>query len=505
MKILPLIIAVVAGIIIPLVVWGLNQSKPDIRFTLSDPIRIGQGGEGKIWQQMEVRNNGNIEAKDIQVKINAQVASYEISKNSEADKPEIFPSPDAFELRYFALPPGGLFAITLGSTKSRINIRDISILHSNGQGVEAFSKKSLVSAILAPIGFVLAMLFYLVLSGYFLSNEWLGNSAECYPEIFLKKRKPWYSNEKKWVRLRKKALGNVFGWSEKHDETTITKSYRILCEDRPLYLSEDEWNELRKDAEERVKDNITAKIQVSYDPIKLLLVFKLKRPVHMLESTWLALQDEANERFLTLKQRELVSASLEKFPSLLNEQIPEGINPSIWEKHLQSVEKKYVAEIVNELRISENQLEFLRQQNLSRISAENVSFLQDIVYKHTIGKIPDVREPDGADKFLKETKPEWMKEKDYIKYTKMAQRTLDFERQRKEYEEESAATAKEQVALSKKIKQVTSQLEIINQVLNDPTAIERVEEYNNPFAPGNFKNLKKIGEFLKKSNETSRK
>jgi hypothetical protein len=500
-----LIVAIIGTIVVPLGIWWLNQSKPDIRFTLSDPIRIGQGEGGKIWQQMEVRNNGNIEAKDIQAKINAPVASYELSKNSEADKPEIFPSQDVFELRYPVLPPGGLFALTLGSTKNKIDIREISILHNRGRGVEAFSKKSLASAIWAPIGFTLAMLCYTVINGHLWLVERLDNSTEWYPEIFLKKKKPWYLKEEEWSRLRKKALGNIFNRSETYQETSTTKSYRVLSEDRPSYLSGDEWNELRKNAEERVRENILSKIQGSYDLTKLLLIFKLERPASMLESTWLALQKEANERFLTLKQRELIMVDFEKLPTFLNEKISEGVDADTWEKYLESVEKKCVEKIERELRISKNPIEFLEQQNLSRISAENVSNLKDVAYQRALQKIPDVHEPNEAKRFLRGTKPQWMKEEDYTRYSKIAQETLDSEQLMKEYEGKSTSIDKKEAELSKTMNQVTAQLDIISKVLNDPTTMDRIEEYNNPFAIGNFKNLKKISEILKKSNTTAHK
>jgi len=45
------------------------------------------------------------------------------------------------------------------------------------------------------------------------------------------------------------------------------------------------------------------------------------------------------------------------------------------------------------------------------------------------------------------------------------------------------------------------QLRTINEVLNDPTAANRIEQYDNVFAPGNYENLKKIA-YLLSSNET---
>lgn len=494
-----IIIAIIGSIIIPLFIWWSNQNKPDIRFTLSDPIRIGQGEGGKIWQQMEVRNNGNIEAKDIQVKINNQIESYELSKNSEADKPDIYSSPKMFELRYPVLPPGGLFALTLASTKSRIIITDISILHSSGQGVEAFSKRSLIST-LGPVVFLLTMLYYFgsIIYLYFVYR--IEHHMQFSPEILLKRRKPFYLNEEKWNQLRKDAIENVFRYSEEYQETSTTKSYRILCEDRPSYLNIDEWNELLKNAREKVVRNIKTRIQDSYDPSKLLLVLKLKRPAYMLESTWMALQKEANDRFLTLKQRELTWAHYEKLPALLNEKIHEGVEVDTWEKYLESVEEKYVANIERELRICEDPIEFLEQQNLSHISEEEVSDLKNEAYYRAIQKLLDIHEPSVAKRFLNGTKPKWMKEADYNKYRSIAQKTLDSEILINKYVEKSDLIDKKEAELSKTINQITAQLSIINNVLNDPETIDRVEEYNNPFAPGNFENLKKVCEFLKKTN-----
>ena len=48
---------------------------------------------------------------------------------------------------------------------------------------------------------------------------------------------------------------------------------------------------------------------------------------------------------------------------------------------------------------------------------------------------------------------------------------------------------------------LTLQLRIINEVLNDPTAVGRIENYNNVFATGNFENLKKVASLLSAGDE----
>ena len=44
------------------------------------------------------------------------------------------------------------------------------------------------------------------------------------------------------------------------------------------------------------------------------------------------------------------------------------------------------------------------------------------------------------------------------------------------------------------IDKIEKQFAIINEVLNDPTALNRIEDYNNTFSAGNFENLKKIAQ-----------
>jgi len=493
-------------IVVPFVIWGINQNKPDVRFTLSDPIQLGQVDGGKIWQQIEVRNNGNIEAKDIQIKVNAQISSHEISKNSEADKPEIFPSADIFELRYPILPPGGVFTLTLGATKSKVELANISVLHNKGRGVEAFSRKSFFAEFIAWAVVILLGLFYLIAGGRSVLVDELESDSKCRSESLLMKQKPFYIGDQRWSRLRNTAIENVLSYSDKYkDDTSATKVYRILCDEKPSYLSDDEWNKRRKAAEAEVEENLLRRIRSAYESDKLLLAVQLKRPNNMSEITWLNLQKEANERFLELMQRKFEWASLDKLSTFLKEEIPEGIEQNTWKKYVESLEKKYVDEIERGLYFSDKPYEFLEQQNLSRLSETDTSRLKDKAYRLAIKQFPDLHKLKEAENFLKETKPKWMTGEDYEKYTQIAQKTVDLESLMKEYNEKAALLEKEKAELSKNIETVTSQLEIINQVLRDPTVLERIEEYNNPFAPGNFVNLKKIVEFIKEVEETSQK
>jgi len=247
------------------------------------------------------------------------------------------------------------------------------------------------------------------------------------------------------------------------------------------------------------------RIQFARESDKLLPVVQLKRPKNMSEITWMDFQKEANKHFLELMQLKVDWASLDKLQTFMKEEIPEGIEQDTWKKYVESLEKKYINEIESELYSSDKPYEFLGQQNLSRLSETNTSRLKDKAYRLAIKKLPDLHKLKEAEKFLKETKPKWMTEEDYGKYTELAQKTLGLDGLIKEYNEKAALLEKEKAELTKNIEKVTSQLEIINQVLRDPTILERIEEYNNPFAPGNFINLKKIAEFIKEVEKTPQK
>jgi len=293
-------------------------------------------------------------------------------------------------------------------------------------------------------------------------------------------------------------------WENYTTYVAETKSYKILSNERPAYLNDDEWEILRKKAEGLVEENFLKDLRKAYEGEKLLLIAKIKCPTHMSDSTWKELQESLNSRFMEVKQREVRLTGCDELAKVLSEKAPEGIQSETWKKYLEYVREKYVYEIGRMLHLSDNPCELLEKQELSHIPKEEVEHLASTAYRLALEQIPDLYEPNEAVKFLKESKPGWMKEADYAEYQKTAQKTVELERVSREYREKTELLEKEHDDLSSKIKKITSQLDIVNQVLNDPTALERIEEYNNPFAPGNFENLKTVGRILRESMETKK-
>lgn len=508
--IITIIVMIIAGILVPFLI----RQRPDVRYTLSDPIRIGQTeGTGKIWQQIEVKNKGNIEAKDIKIKINAPISQNEVAKNSEADKVEEFATKDSLEFSYPSLPPNGAFTITVASLEKQIVPDNISVLLSNGIAIEAFSKRSSFLFWLIPWIFAgLFSTFYLVLSLITGKESSFDYKARYEPiEGVLKKKKPFFIESSKWLSIRLRAIEKAATtWNM--GDISISELYRTLSNDPPSFLNQDEWEIYRKKAIDGFKDEFTKKVSYAYRTEHLLLFVQLKQPKHLPESDWIDLHKDASNRYMVSREGELFIADKEKLRVLLKEEKPEGLSSDVWYNYYKRFQREYYEQLKRELDYSLTPNEDLDKNDLSHLSEDSSSQLRNIAYRRGLQLLPDVRTERGAKDFLSKTKQKWIKDSDYNEYKNMAEKTLKLERMEEELGtkeehlvERESKVSTESNEIAKKLNKINSQLQIINEVLSDPTVLERIEDYNNTFASGNFANLKKIGELLKKTKDSSQK
>lgn len=505
MKTVTIIISIIGLILVPLVIYRASQSRADIRYTLSQAIKVGEGREGKIWQQIEVKNTGNSEARDIQVKIDRGVIEHEIVKHSQVDEPQIFTLADVFELRYPVLPPQASFTLTLGLAERKIDLQSMSVSHSKGVGVEAFSKRTNWVAWIAYAFLLGGIGVYTVLSIRMQLTENLEFGSRFNPvEKVLKKKKPFYMGENRWGCLRKQAVEAVVPRWEKYADPSLTKSCELLCGTPPSYLTEDEWGKVRKGAISQLEENIKSKIDGSYEAEDLLPLMRLERPVHIPEATWLRLVETANKRYLELKRRELLWESAEGLTDLLRGKPPEGLRATTWEEYVGAAQKRYFDETQSALGRTQNPEEFVAAQDLSLLHSEDADRLVREAHMRALQLLPDVREPGQAKRFLDAGKPKWLSEEDYATYKRTAEQTLDLTQAEEKYkkksrslEEERSKLSATREELSEKLAKIREQLQIVNDVLTDPSVIDRIEDYNNAFAPGNFANLKKVAALIK--------
>lgn len=136
------LVGIIGALIVALFVYYLNYEKPEIKYALSEGISIGYSEKepSEIAQQLEVKNVGNSEAKNIRLLIRKEIMDYKLQKYSEADEVKGFKTADSLEIVYPSLPPQGSFRVLMKS--AGVNRDDIDINHSKGKGVEALAAES---------------------------------------------------------------------------------------------------------------------------------------------------------------------------------------------------------------------------------------------------------------------------------------------------------------------------------------------------------------------------
>ena len=92
-----------------LVYYSVTRKRPDILFTISEPIALGetQGTPPTRVQQLDLRNNGNVAARDIVVKVRTTISNYDVHPFAATDVYSVSQRDEAFELTYQRLPPEG--------------------------------------------------------------------------------------------------------------------------------------------------------------------------------------------------------------------------------------------------------------------------------------------------------------------------------------------------------------------------------------------------------------
>ncbi len=508
MKAFTAIVSVVGLIVVPVAIYLLSREVPEIRYTLSDPIRVrGEGETTRIWQQIEVRNGGTIAAEKVQVKVSGEVTDHELTKNSEADEPEVFSKSNGFEVIYPSLPPGGVFVLTLATSADTITLGDISVAHSRGVGVEAFSRVGKPIALFVAMSLLgLGIVFfygYLFLS---LAVDRIDYAA-CYsdPKGVLGREKPWYVSQGRWATLRETATKHLLpSWRHKGD-FSANEAYQFLQGDTPTFLTESEWYEARIRAVRALEEDLAGAIVASYSADRLLPLLRLERPTHMDQNDWTDLRRKAHTELFRLR-RSAFCETPESCVSALREHMPPGVDPIPWGQHVARVRSVYCDYIIHELNFAQNPLKALDQHDVSVLTEDQRDRLREVAYRRQLLLLPDLLESEEAQRFLDQERPAWLMESDYQKRVKLATRITEIttreiessKREKEQRQREEQLTAKEQNT-SKAATHVAAQLRILNDILSDPNAIDRIESHDNPFATGNFANLQRIASLLRQT------
>lgn len=335
----------------------------------------------------------------------------------------------------------------------------------------------------------------------------------------LELKQPKHYNGRKWSELRGEVLNRqqevlMYSAITHYDYKVETLDvYQLLSSGMPTYLTENEWNSLLKKLVRYFNEFVKQRIQESYyyNRIERIMYFlSLNKPAMYPKIEWGKLYNWIQEQYILDKKNtdlvEGVYLNNSKIISKFNSRKPEVIDDKNWKEYLKFLEQLYEINITYNIYNQDEPLTFLTEQEKMSVDVE------DQLHK----KAYSVQLINYYIKFLNidyenykaSGRPNWIRERDY--------KILDdYHNDRQQYstliEEQIEINAKlqeeQQVLLLERYNaeelknKVTYQLNLINELLSDPTAIDRIEDYNKAFAKGNFQNLIKCADLMRKDKE----
>jgi hypothetical protein len=548
-----LIIPLAIGLIVAYFAFNLNKESVDLRYTISEkiPTKYVESSTAETVQQLVVKNNGNIPAEKIQIKINGVIEEYDILKNSVSDKVEEHNSTGHFEAMYPYLPPGAQFSYIFKTTGMGLTKSSIEITHNKGKATEALSSDAAsIANKIGSFAFLSLTFFYFVLFVIQVRSLAIDHleSSWSYTGFYeyLSKTKPFYVSQDKWNSIRRKYIEKKSKVEYFHStDIEELESYKILNQDKPAYLSVDEWELLKEKTTKCLVDLLTYSIKTSSIFDNISKYFTIRKPKHFPGNQWKEIVEEINKNFVVSKKlNEKFYLTAEEIIKELNAGMPSGMSGVHWDQYKEYLLKRYYEIIYRDLLRETNPIKFLKKVDISILSKEKQDRLNDLAYKIELTNFDNISSIYAANDFLKKEKPEWITIEDLSKFEKKAEAYVELEKSAKRYQsllyalndivnlvplkekpndtidnkewdkitdlESKISTIaikieedKEQLETEKKETQelknkILKQLEIINDTLTDPKSIDRIEPYDNPFSEGNFTNLHNLANLLKK-------
>lgn len=548
---------IIVGILVPIFAVYLNarlsQEKPTLVYSLSESIPTNLSGDSFLEsvQGLSILNSGNSPAKKIRVAIEQPIKKYELLKYSSSDKVLVNHSDNVFELLYEELPADSQFKLIMTSNSPGLLKGALDVSHSRGKAVEKL-KDSMSKINKYLFWGLIAIYIIVILFGLrSIPIESLESNSKYDPLKVLKRKKPLYLSNEKWDKFRKDSIENLIKMDDRYfHEPYETSSYKFLSKDKPVFLSDLEWEQLVEESNKMLSKVLIHNVEFKslYGDSESLL--NLRKPKHFKEKEWDEILQRTNKRVITYKIQEVIIYYFNSDAILkeIKKDLPKGAIPELWEKYNEFLKELYFLASALECASAISPIKELKLKEVNLLREFNRNRLKDIAYHMQLLQILPVHDIKKAEEFLNNKDTDWIADKDYSILKKQAEHTLEVNEllNRNAIIQNSLKTILDRNPLSnsiinqlpetdkEKLKQLSSgiveaekeikkkenelnelavhtesikskiekQLNIIHEFIEDPTVLERLEDYSNAFAPGNFKNLLKLAEFRKKLNDS---
>ncbi|PGT13767.1 hypothetical protein COD05_01320 [Bacillus cereus] len=497
---------IIVGIAIYFVTNSFMGEKSNVVYTLSENIPLTTNNDSQeTIQQLEIKNIGSASAKGLKVQVSKKLSGYRIIPNSQEDKPKVYQE-KGFELAYPELPVDGSLKLVIQSTG--ITKEDLSVKYEKGNVKNALSKDTSYTSLFS---FVILMIYFFIMLLAF-RNIWLDkleSNARFKSIDLLKRKRPFYAKQEKWIKIRKEAIQRLiledrYSYSFSLSNVKDLFAYRLL-DNKIGFLDENEHQEYKSNAINALDEKINAMINrySSYRELnKLLELMETEKPEDFPVGKWDSYKKEISKKYMLLK-KEKNFYRLEDIVIELQTDKPDLIFTEDWDGYIKMMRTKYFHVFVEEMIMSTEVVDFYNSCQFYLLEDTSRDRIKRIATKLEIQRLTDFSDTNILQEVIElETHP-LIKE-----YTlkRIQQKALNYRDAQKLYDENQQKNAllnqteneyvQKQQELDGIMKVVKRQLEVINELLCDPKSIERIEEYDNPFAKGNFENLQKVADML---------
>lgn len=490
---------IIGGVILAIATFAIQKvyftDKTEIVYSLSNDIYTSliDSEDRQVIQQLTIKNIGAQRAERVVISINEPIDTYDLQKYSELDSVHVINTKTKFELIYPFLPPNGQIEVLLKNKNKGIGKNNLVVKHDFGLGKEVFQKNDTFSiAIALPL---LACVVYILWTVRHIYMDSFGSDVKYNPvDKILNRSKPLWLSSVKWNELRKEALEHYFRKDTSYTKLNALSCWQVLNNEKPHYLTNNEWTRVVNDAIRKFKDIFTEMIITrSYLTLSEDL-FSIEKPKQFSFSDWKEILNLINNYYIYYQFGNKSFAWMQNPSEQLSTQKPNLIDNDVDKKYKTIVREAYFTKIVSNL-LRRDDSNVLQHYDLSLLEEDQRNEINKISAR--LGDIKKAQQyyfklREVTVGQLKPTENDLIDKGAWENLVTMDQKIADILKNEKLAEED-------RIKFANLRHRVEKQLDIIDRILSDPDYVTKIEDYNDAFSSGNLKNLKKLSSDLKRT------
>lgn len=473
------------------------ENAATLTYSVSDPIEITVApGRAEYAQEIAVLNQGHVAAESISIKVPHAVSSYQLRKHSNLAKEASIPAANSFELIYPKLPAEQRIVLLVRYDGSPLAKEWISVAHSAGNAqlqekqVNPISPLTLLGIFWG--GFLIA---YLLDFRRKRCDSYIRAADE--EELFSDTR-PWFASPGEWSKIQCDAIERAL---QRSRAPSLEKNlaYRLLSRQQPEHMRDEHWETLKNLATEILEAEFSRAISRCSNKNKLKDLTKLKKPDDLPWPVWERFQDAIFEQlyllFLPVHQSEIDYENLLVPSRALLRDIPDAMASELRD----AAQTQYFRHLLEQANDTWGDPRVVLQNaRIDLLTADQASRLGlHVEQLCRMRKMPRSWEVSELKVFAAGGRPDWMPKAEFMAITNLIERFETLAQERELVRRRERKASAELAEADKLKKHVLAQLGIIDRVLMQPEAIDKLEDHDRTFAPGNRKSLECVASLLK--------